>query len=146
MDNKRYVKITYKTNPIGEYKIVLFLTTFDLEAYKKDQQLKETHSIAEIPIGNKLDKDSFVFIENRINDYIKNYYEPKIEELQMLIEAHKRIRTPIPLTNVKNINNCDNIHCNIIYGNISNCDNIYCNEIKGNVINCDRIFYQDRSV
>ena len=40
MDDK-YVKIIYKSEPIGKEKIVLYLTSFDDKAYKRDEKLKE---------------------------------------------------------------------------------------------------------
>lgn len=141
MGNK-YIKVVYQTEPIGKERIILYLTTFDIEAYDKEQNsIKQQVKIFELPKHN-LQEPNFIYdIEKMLNDYVKHYYEPYIEELKEIINTKKIMDKTIDL-NAKNITNSDDVHCNIVYGNITNCDNIYCNEIKGNVVNCDKIIYK----
>lgn len=149
MDNK-YTKVVYQTEPIGKEKIVLYLTTFDIEAFKKDEKLNKipTKEIATMIQFDDYDKNMPNFIEiisERLKLVVTNTYENQLKEMADYIEYLKNTKI-IPLTseysNLKNISNVDDVHCNIVYGNISNCDNIYCNEIKGNVTNCDKIIYK----
>lgn len=46
----KYTKIVYQTNPIGPEKIILYLTTFDIEKFKEDESLKKC-------LQNKLGKN-----------------------------------------------------------------------------------------
>lgn len=142
----KYVKIVYQTEPIGTEKIILYLTTFDKEAFDRDQLLEKQQAkvfeFEKTDLTNKVFEPDFIHIfEKKLNDYVKLYYEPKIKELEGLINTKKCMDRVIDL-NAKNINNSGDVHCGIVYGNINNCDNIYCTEIKGNVVNCDKIVYK----
>ena len=138
----KYVKIVYQSEPIGIEKIILYLTTFDKEAFEKDQLLeKKQAKVFEFEKSDLTNPDFIYMLEKNINEYVKSYYGFKIKELQELINEKKCMDRVIDL-NAKNITNSDDVHCNIVYGNITNCDNIYCNEIKGNVVNCDKIVYK----
>ena len=135
----KYVKIVYQTEPIGPDKIILYLTTFDKEAFERDQQLEKTETIEfKIQEQNK----NIVYIQKMLNDYVRCYYEPYVDDLRGLINSKKAIKKSLSLSNAQNINNSGDVHCEIVYGNINNCDNIYCTEIKGNVVNCDKIVYK----
>lgn len=140
---EKYVKIVYQSNPIGKEKIILYLTTFDKEAFEKDQLLEKKQAISfdieRMDFGNI---NSIINLENKLNDFVKKYYEPKVNELQGLINSKKAIRESIPLVNAKNISNVDEVHCGTVNGSIVNSDIVYCTEIKGNVINCDKIIYK----
>ena len=37
----KYTKIVYKTEPIGKEKIILYLTTFDIEAFEKRPKFRK---------------------------------------------------------------------------------------------------------
>ena len=138
----KYVKIVFQSEPIGKDKIILYLTTFDKEAFEKDQLLEKKQArVFEFEKSDLTNPDFIYMFEKNLNEYVKSYYEPKIKELEGLINAKKCMGRVIDL-NAKNITNSDDVHCNIVYGNITNCDNIYCNEIKGNVVNCDKIVYK----
>lgn len=147
--NKEYTKILYQSEPIGKEKIILKLTTLDLDAFKDNEELekiptKELAKVIERPICSLADGNDIKLMEIRINNYIKEIYGNQIEEMKEYIEQLRAIKI-VPMVydkNVKNISNADDVHCNIVYGNISNCDNIYCHEIKGNVTNCDKIIYK----
>ena len=102
MDKKDYVKITYESAPIGEYGIVLQLRTFDVEAYERDQKLKQ------IPIKietkrlrldevNRLEDPLYLFrIQEQINLAVRSTYEQQILALKRELEYARSIRT-IPM-------------------------------------------------
>lgn len=143
MNNEDYVKIVYESAPIGKEKIVLRLTTFDLDKFKKDEKLKK------IPKQEKVmcytyDKEDLLnsnCIIKQINNMVNDIYKEQIEQMKSEIEFLRSIKI-VPVNNARNISNSDDVHCDIVYGNISNCDNIYCHEIKGNVVNCNKIIYK----
>lgn len=143
MNSEDYVKIVYESSPIGKEKIVLILTTFDLDRFKKDEKLKK------IPKQEKVmcytyDKENLLnpnCIIKQINNMVNDIYKEQIEQMKSEIEILRSIKI-VPVNNARNISNSDDVHCDIVYGNISNCDNIYCHEIKGNVVNCDKIIYK----
>jgi len=153
----KYVKVVYQTPPIGERKIILYLTTFDIEAFEKDQSLEKipTKTIAKsLDIPKKIIGDNTAFgvnynmyeaerFETIIEKFIADTYDEELRKMQGCIETLRKIKI-VPQWNAKNITNSDDIHCNIVEGNITNCDNVYCNEIKGNVVNCDKIIYKNK--
>lgn len=155
--NNKYSKIVYQSDPIGKEKIILYLTTFDVEAFEKDEKLEKipTRTIAKvIDIPEQLKENGAVCIninaynqqmfETMIEKFIVETYDEQLEQMSHCIEALRKIKI-IPMNydkNVQNISNSDDVHCNIVFGNISNCDNVYCNKIKGNVVNCDKIIYK----
>lgn len=154
----KYVKVVYQTEPIGKERIVLYLTTFDLEAFQKDQNLEKipTKQIVrafEAPTQINFETSDMVvnynnyqvkMFETILEKIVRDTYENQLEEMTSIIETLRNTKI-IPInydSKIKNISNSDDVHCDIVYGNISNCDNIYCTEIKGNVVNCDKIVYK----
>lgn len=99
MNKKDYVKITYESDPIGEYGIVLQLRTFDVEAYERDQKLKQ------IPIKTetkrlRLDKVSmledphYLFkIQEQINKFVVDTYDQQILDLNRKLEYARSMMT-----------------------------------------------------
>lgn len=99
MNSKDYVKIIYESKPIGEYNIILQLTTFDIEAWKRDQNLKQ------IPIKTeakrfRLDNASMlkdpaylIRLKEQINSFVVDNYEQQILDLKQELEYSRRIRT-----------------------------------------------------
>ena len=145
----KYVKVVYESGPIGIERIVLYLTTFDLKSYEKDQKLEEKRFAQHIelnnaiaPTHNDLYNNGVVnMLEEYCNALIKRYYEPYVEEAIDMIDTYKnKITTPKEFTSTKkigNVVNSDKVECDIIYGNVTNCDEVHCREIRGNVVNCD---------
>ena len=95
MDDK-YIKVVYESKPIGKEKIVLQLTTFDLEAFEKDEKLKK------IPI--KKDTIAFEFdkyemsnpnlldeINNRFEKMFNETYKKQLEDMKSYIEINRRL-------------------------------------------------------
>ena len=129
----KYVKVVYQTEPIGEKGIILYLTTFDIEAFEKDQKLKEIpkkESIERIPINPN---EPLYIIERRLNSKVEEFYESEILKMANYIEKVDRMKT----RQCGNVTNVDNVYCDIIRGNVVNCDNVHCKEIKGNTVNCE---------
>lgn len=158
--NDKYTKVVYQSDPIGKERIVLYLTTFDLEAFEKDQKLEKipTQTIAKsFEIPEQLKENSSVCVdinaynqqmfETMIEKFIVETYDEQLQNLKQCVENLRKTKiVPIEYdNNAKNITNSDDVHCNIVYGNITNCDNVYCSEIKGNVVNCDKIIYKKGS-
>lgn len=148
MNKDDYVKVVYRSYPIGKEGIVLEITTFDLEKFKKDEELKKIPEKTKA-IYRSVKKEDLLnldYISNELNKMVNDTYRDEIEKLKAEVEFLRQTKI-IPMEyskekNAKNINNADDVHCNIVYGNIMNCDNIYCHEIKGNVVNCDSIIYK----
>ena len=153
----KYTKIVYQTNPIGPEKIILYLTTFDIEKFKEDESLKkmptkqirQEFEISNLNISNsaraiEINEARYDLLYRTINAFVNDIYAEQIHEMEKCIEYLRSIKiVPVECSNVKNITNSDcDIHCDTVKGNIVNCNNIYCNEIKGNVVNCDKIVYK----
>ena len=157
---EKYVKIVYQSEPIGKEKIILYLTAFDLEAFKKDEALekiptKQVAKVIDLPQVLYDDNSCITMQRNRyeqemfrtiIEKFIVETYDEQLRKMKDCIEQLRKIKI-VPMEysteqNAKNITNSDDVHCNIVEGNIVNCNDVYCNEIKGNVVNCDRIIYK----
>ena len=143
-DYDKYVKVIYQSDPIGEYGIILELTTFDLEAFKKDEELKkkkqfERINIKEFQLDNNLIADGILgpqtlsILEQHLNERVDKFYKNELLKAKNLLnEVSNKDKI------VKgNVTNADNVICDIIQGNVINCDTVRCNEIKGNTINCE---------
>ena len=68
--NDDYVKITYQTPPIGPSKIVLYLTTFDIEKYKKDQEVATKTKRLEFEEPDNLGYNSVADIRNSLDNSV----------------------------------------------------------------------------
>lgn len=94
MDNK-YIKVIYRSEPIGKDKIVLELTTFDYEAYEKDRKLEEKrkqlvccvdkNDLFEFDIQN----DAVYVFERKIEKYIDRFYQEEFNELTRIIKSQQ---------------------------------------------------------
>ena len=93
--NDKYVKVIYQTPPIGEYGIVLELTTFDFEAQERDEkekQLLEKRQFERININLNEPLD---IIEQRLNNRVDEFYKKEIENLRSQLEWYIR-NTAVP--------------------------------------------------
>ena len=150
-----YIKVSYKTPPIGPDKIVLELWTFDKERYERDQEIeKHKH---EVEIINPLRTDfydiksnvdrfigynsfamptpprltenmGFYELENSLINYVDMYYRPYVEELKRVIDTYKNMidNAPKDIPYIRN-------------GDITNADIVECDVIQGDVINCKEV-------
>lgn len=93
--NDKYVKVIYQTPPIGEYGIVLELTTFDFEAQERDEkekQLLEKRQFESLDINPN---EPLEIIEQRLNDRVDTFYRKEIEKLRTQLEWYIR-NTAVP--------------------------------------------------
>ena len=148
--NDKYTKIVYKSDQIGKEKIILYLTTFDLETFERNEKLEKIPTKKQVIMFEydkyELNNSNLINeLNNRFEDTFNKIYKEQLEQMQKYIETLRKIKiAPMEYnSNVKNITNSDDVHCNIVYGNIMNCDNVTCNEIKGSVVNCDNIYYKE---
>lgn len=99
MNKKDYVKITYESDPIGKYGIVLQLRTFDVEAYERDQKLKQIPIKTEakrlrLDEVSRLEDPLYLFrIQEQINKFVVDTYEQQILDLKRELEYARSIRT-----------------------------------------------------
>lgn len=157
--NDDYVKITYETPPIGPSKIVLYLTTFDIEKYKKDQEIetKTKTLVFEEPnnrgynsfadIRNSLDNTLYgysiqqhnmnyydnapyyEYLQNSLNNVVMRYYEPYVEELKREIDAYQAM--------IKTNSLCRNAQ------DVTNVHELVCDTVYGDVTNCHAVHCND---
>lgn len=157
-----YVTISYESQPIGPDKIVLYLTTFDMERYEKEQILEKKEERVEIdtsiaPIVNPLDStyvcDEYsglkwnyclLDIEEQVSRIISEYYEQKVKELQEKIdEYNNKIETMCHIQDINhidkvgNVMNVKQVNCDVIEGNVMNCGAVFVHKIQGNIVNCN---------
>lgn len=95
--NDKYTKIVYQSEPIGKEKIILYLTTFDLEAFKNDEKLEK------IPVQQKavmfefsrediINKPNLIGeMNNRFEEMFNKLYKKQLEEMKNYIEFNRRL-------------------------------------------------------
>lgn len=97
-----YVKIVYQSEPIGRDRIILYLTTFDIEAFNENVNLDE------IPAKKKslcfyydvceTDNPDFIDqMEQNINRIVRNEYDEQLKEAKRYIEALRKIKEIEPI-------------------------------------------------
>lgn len=157
--NDDYVKITYQTPPIGPSKIVLYLTTFDIEKYKKDQEVetKTKTLVFEEPdnrgynsfadIRNSLDNTLYYNAVNAVNrlyntDYYDNtpYHEYLQNSLNNLVMRYyepyvEELKREIDAYRVisKTIPNF------VSAQDVTNVHKLVCDTVYGDVTNCHEV-------
>lgn len=93
----KYTKIKYQSEPIGKEKIVLYLTTFDLEAFKNDEKLekipeKRVAKMIEFDRQDIMNTPNFeIEINKRLEEFVKATYEEQILEMKGYIEANRKL-------------------------------------------------------
>ena len=152
-----YVTISYESQPIGPDKIVLYLTTFDMERYEKEQILEkkvdrlecdtsfasrrhEIESCRDVNGYLRLPKQRISDMINAlINDTVAEYYGQKVMELQNKIDEYNdRLEMQCHARDiVNNVTNTDQVFCDVIKGDVTNCHEVHCNNIQGDLINCN---------
>ena len=99
--SNKYIKTVYRSNPIGEEKIVLELTTFDLEAFKRDEELEKipTKKIGIVYSYNRsdlLNNPNLLQeqIEKKFVDIFENTYQEQLEDMKSYIEFLRKNGIP----------------------------------------------------
>ena len=90
---EKYVRVVYQSEPIGKERIILYLTTFDKEAFERDNlfQLKEEKIIHEFE-STELNRPDFIeMFERNLNIMVKNIYEEKLKEIESIIKISKNV-------------------------------------------------------
>lgn len=96
MENK-YTKVTYQSEPIGKERIVLYLTTFDLEAFEKGQKLEkiptQRKAIAfEFNRTDILNNPNLVEeMNNKFEKMFKEIYEKQLLDMKSYIEFNRKL-------------------------------------------------------
>lgn len=91
----KYTKIKYQSEPIGKEKIVLYLTTFDLEAFKNDEKLekipeKRVAKMIEFDRQDIMNNPNFeVEINKRLEEFVKATYEEELLKMKSYIELNR---------------------------------------------------------
>ena len=92
--NDKYTKIVYQSDPIGEEKIVLILTTFDIESFENYQKQKHIpkKKIAKVMVfdKNKELPELLTKLEEHLDDLVKETYLKQIEEMKDYIETQRK--------------------------------------------------------
>lgn len=92
-----YIKIVYQSEPIGKEKIILQLTTFDIEKFKENENLKnipmQRKAVLVTTTKSELDRPDFRFkLEQNLNYIVENEYKKQIEEMKREIEFLRGIK------------------------------------------------------
>lgn len=96
MDNK-YTKVTYQSEPIGKERIVLYLTTFDLEAFEKNEKLEkiptQRKAIAfEFERNDLLNNPNLAEeMNNKFEKMFKEIYEKQLLDMKSYIEINRNL-------------------------------------------------------
>ena len=93
--NDKYTKVVYQSDPIGEEKIVLYLTTFDIEAFKKDEQMQHipeqrVAKVIQFEIQDINQPNFIEILEKEINNLIKETYSKQLEDMKNCIETQRK--------------------------------------------------------
>lgn len=95
--NDKYTKVTYQSEPIGKERIVLYLTTFDLETFKNDEKLEK------MPTQRKAISFEFERIDllnnpnlaeemnNKFEKMFKETYEQQLLDMKSYIEFNRKL-------------------------------------------------------
>lgn len=95
--NDKYTKVVYQSEPIGKEKIILYLTTFDLEAFENDQKLEKipTQRKAVVFEFNREDiinkPDLILKMNNRFEEMFNKLYKKQLEEMKNYIEINRKL-------------------------------------------------------
>lgn len=99
--SEQYIKTVYRSDPIGKEKIVLELTTFDLEKFKEDEKLEKipTKKIAVVYSYNKsdlLNNPNMLQeqIEKSFLEIFENTYKDQLEDMKGYIEYLRKNGVP----------------------------------------------------
>lgn len=124
-----YTKIVYQSDPIGNEKIVLYLTTFDIHAFQGNKDCKKIPVeqkcvVFESPISSRHRVkecdfvDALQVLENQIKIHVDNHYIEELEKMKNYIEFSRGSRQELyeivefqkrKIKQLENSINCDKI-------------------------------------
>lgn len=95
--NNKYTKVTYQSEPIGKERIVLYLTTFDLEAFEKNENLEKIPEQRKT-ITFEFDKSEILNnpnlveeMSNKFETMFKEIYEKQLLDMKEYIEFNRKL-------------------------------------------------------
>lgn len=93
----KYTKITYQSEPIGKERIVLYLTTFDLEAFKNNEKLEKI-PIQRKAIAFEFERNDILNnhnlaeeMNNKFEKMFKEIYEKQLLDMKSYIEINRKL-------------------------------------------------------
>lgn len=97
----KYIKVTYRSEPIGKEGIVLELTTFDIEKWKNDKKLEHIPEKRE-KLYLKLDMLSnnlitnnelrIEYVQSQLVNFVTDRYEKQLLEMKQALEISRKIQ------------------------------------------------------
>lgn len=88
----KYVKVVYESEPIGAEQIVLYLTTFDIEALKRDEELERRQAFGIYVEKEGLKNDDFIkHLEKMLEDRVDECYKKYMDELHGVIKSQNMV-------------------------------------------------------
>ena len=99
--NEKYIRTVYRSEPIGKYGVVLELTTFDLEAFKKDEKLEKIPT-KKLAIKYNFDRIELLNnpnllqeqMEKRFIEIFEKTYKTQLEDMRSYIEYLRKNGIP----------------------------------------------------
>ena len=92
----KYTKVVYQSKPIGKERIVLYLTTFDLEAFEEDEKLdkipeREDVLVFEFEKEDLLNNPNLIEeMNNKFETMFKEIYEKQLLDMKSYIEHNRK--------------------------------------------------------
>ena len=136
---KDFVRVVYKTEPIGKEKIVLYLTTIDVDKFKEKnlRDIPYKEEVREIYISKEVDVIKAInIISEDLNQTVNSFYKFEIERLKEELKYMCK-KEKSQAKNYGDIKNSSHITANIIKGDVINCNDLDVKTIEGDIINCN---------
>lgn len=95
--NNKYTKVVYQSEPIGKEKIVLYLTTFDLDAFEKNEKLEKIPEqrkaiVYEFERKDILNNPNLAEeMNNKFETMFKEIYEKQLLDMKSYIELNRKL-------------------------------------------------------
>ena len=93
----KYTKVTYQSEPIGKEQIVLYLTTFDLDTFKENENIekipeKRQAIVFEFNKSDLLNNSNLMEeINNKFEIMFKETYEKQLLDMKNYIENNRKL-------------------------------------------------------
>ena len=108
MKNK-YIKVVYQSEPIGKERIVLYLTTFDLEKFENDEKLEKIPEQRKAIVFEFEKKDILnnpnlaEEMSKKFETMFKETYEKQLLDMKGYIETLRKIKiVPVEYSQIVN--------------------------------------------
>ena len=93
----KYTKVVYQSDPVGKERIVLYLTTFDLDAFEKDEKLEKIPEQRKAVVFEFEKKDILnnpnlaEEMNNKFETMFKDIYEKQLLDMKSYIEYNRKL-------------------------------------------------------